>query len=486
MPKLAITLPDGTTTEVEVALPFFSIGRGREATIQVRDRALSKRHAKFFRTRFGYHVVDVGSRNGTVVNGTRVTEQLLRPGDRLQLGKIKVRWIEDEMAGETRPPMPREVGEGAAGTCRATGDGRQATEFPNPEPRPPSPGRGGRSPPPDMVEVEGFESVDAGIAPPPPPRARPERAPEPAVAAEADVLEIRAVPEVWPSAPQSWASPAALEPLPFFEAVQERPAGADAIDAALARIRAERGDSSRARRWWEKELSALVSFARARGRVPALAASGFVVAAFLLVTTSRLASDHRWVEGSEEVLPGLVPEDEEPAASPRGGEEEAFRRAVLLARSEDADSAAARDALAAYLARYPASPRRPEVEAELARLERRALALAAAPGAERLAYAERAHARGELLVALEAYELAARTSEGEESRQAARRAAELREALRARFQADRRRMEEIAREGNSEEARLEFERLTAEYPLPEFVEEARRALGAALAGASPG
>ncbi|MBI4612851.1 MAG: Fe-S cluster assembly protein SufD [Planctomycetes bacterium] len=50
------------------------------------------------------------------------------------------------LAGVDRPA---EKAEGAAGTCRATGDGRRATEPPNPEPRTPSPGRGGSSPPPD-------------------------------------------------------------------------------------------------------------------------------------------------------------------------------------------------------------------------------------------------------------------------------------------------------------------------------------------------
>ncbi|MBI4617483.1 MAG: hypothetical protein HY720_27980 [Planctomycetes bacterium] len=46
-------------------------------------------------------------------------------------------------------PAPREGVEGAAGTCRATGNVGRGTEPPNPELRTPSPGRGDGSPPPD-------------------------------------------------------------------------------------------------------------------------------------------------------------------------------------------------------------------------------------------------------------------------------------------------------------------------------------------------
>ncbi|MBI4615315.1 MAG: hypothetical protein HY720_16990 [Planctomycetes bacterium] len=58
--------------------------------------------------------------------------------------------------GKCCHPFGGEEGEGAAGTRRATGDGRRGTELPNPKPRTPSPGRGGSSPPPDEAAAISF------------------------------------------------------------------------------------------------------------------------------------------------------------------------------------------------------------------------------------------------------------------------------------------------------------------------------------------
>lgn len=62
------------------------IGRARENEIHVPDAHVSKMHAEIGRDEAGFHVVDVGSRAGVLVNGQAVQRRLLADGDVIELG----------------------------------------------------------------------------------------------------------------------------------------------------------------------------------------------------------------------------------------------------------------------------------------------------------------------------------------------------------------------------------------------------------------
>jgi diguanylate cyclase (GGDEF)-like protein len=63
------------------------LGRGEVADLRVLDEDVSRTHTRIFRTDEGETgVQDLGSTNGTFVNGERVTRAQLSPGDRLQCG----------------------------------------------------------------------------------------------------------------------------------------------------------------------------------------------------------------------------------------------------------------------------------------------------------------------------------------------------------------------------------------------------------------
>jgi hypothetical protein len=63
-----------------------TIGRAPDCGIVVPDRQVSRYHAKVVRTDDGYVLQDLGSKNGTHINGGRVDgEQLLRDGDVIQI-----------------------------------------------------------------------------------------------------------------------------------------------------------------------------------------------------------------------------------------------------------------------------------------------------------------------------------------------------------------------------------------------------------------
>ena len=68
---------DGATT----------IGRGRDAVVKLLDEGVSRAHARIHRDDDGVSVEDLGSRNGTYVNGVAITGRTpLREGDKLQIG----------------------------------------------------------------------------------------------------------------------------------------------------------------------------------------------------------------------------------------------------------------------------------------------------------------------------------------------------------------------------------------------------------------
>jgi signal transduction histidine kinase len=66
-----------------------TLGLGRDASNAVRlhDTEVSRRHAEFRQVEDGYCLVDVGSANGTFVNGEPIRETSLQAGDQIQIGQ---------------------------------------------------------------------------------------------------------------------------------------------------------------------------------------------------------------------------------------------------------------------------------------------------------------------------------------------------------------------------------------------------------------
>ena len=67
----------------------FVIGRQPSCDLWIDDRTISKHHADLVRSDEGWLLRDVGSRNGTRVNGWRIAEAVLRDGDVVQLGNVR-------------------------------------------------------------------------------------------------------------------------------------------------------------------------------------------------------------------------------------------------------------------------------------------------------------------------------------------------------------------------------------------------------------
>jgi hypothetical protein len=70
--------------------PATVIGRSSECDIVVGDPNVSRRHAEVRRLGRGFSLVDLGSTNGTEVNGQRITETSLMNGDVIGVGTTRI------------------------------------------------------------------------------------------------------------------------------------------------------------------------------------------------------------------------------------------------------------------------------------------------------------------------------------------------------------------------------------------------------------
>ena len=70
----------------QITAPRFVIGRSRECDLSVTDGNASRRHAELVREGDTYVVADLGSTNGTELNGKRITRAELSDGDRITIG----------------------------------------------------------------------------------------------------------------------------------------------------------------------------------------------------------------------------------------------------------------------------------------------------------------------------------------------------------------------------------------------------------------
>jgi pSer/pThr/pTyr-binding forkhead associated (FHA) protein len=68
-----------------------TIGRSNDNTIQLNDPSVSSNHCQFDQSGDQYTVTDIGSTNGSFVNGIAVTETVsIHPKDIVQLGDIEI------------------------------------------------------------------------------------------------------------------------------------------------------------------------------------------------------------------------------------------------------------------------------------------------------------------------------------------------------------------------------------------------------------
>lgn len=74
----------------EIAKPMVTIGRDPKNDIVLEDPTVSGRHAEIMYQQGQFGIRDVGSRNGTMVNGTKIEKSRLESGARIEFGRMRL------------------------------------------------------------------------------------------------------------------------------------------------------------------------------------------------------------------------------------------------------------------------------------------------------------------------------------------------------------------------------------------------------------
>ncbi|MGH9379250.1 MAG: SpoIIE family protein phosphatase [Thermoanaerobaculia bacterium] len=138
MYRLRVVLPDGSGFERDVADGELIIGRGADCDLALGDPYLSRRHARLHVTGTSARIEDLGSANGTLVNGVRVEGAVeLADGDVIRVSEteLHVRRLPEPLrqpavatpAGEAGMTLLRPVRELLADPA----DGGAGTEAPD-------------------------------------------------------------------------------------------------------------------------------------------------------------------------------------------------------------------------------------------------------------------------------------------------------------------------------------------------------------------
>ena len=99
MAKLIITLDGTLLNEFELNKERITIGRKPHNDIPIDNLAISGEHTAITQVNNEFHVEDLGSTNGTLVNEQPITKHTLHHGDEIEIGKYRIKYVNIQELG---------------------------------------------------------------------------------------------------------------------------------------------------------------------------------------------------------------------------------------------------------------------------------------------------------------------------------------------------------------------------------------------------
>ncbi|MFC1579367.1 FHA domain-containing protein [Thermodesulfobacteriota bacterium] len=81
---------------IELGEKDMHVGRSSRCEIQLEVNNVSRKHVRIAFRNEEYHIEDLGSTNGTYVNGIRVEKCVLRNHDQVEIGGVKILFKEEK------------------------------------------------------------------------------------------------------------------------------------------------------------------------------------------------------------------------------------------------------------------------------------------------------------------------------------------------------------------------------------------------------
>src|ERR1700722_10232343 len=91
MAKLVVLTQSMAGRSCDLTAERTTVGRVEDNTFQIAEPSVSSRHCEILLQGSDILIKDLGSTNGTFINGEKITEGILKPGQTLKLGNIELK-----------------------------------------------------------------------------------------------------------------------------------------------------------------------------------------------------------------------------------------------------------------------------------------------------------------------------------------------------------------------------------------------------------
>ncbi len=104
--NLVLFKKNGTTKTFPLPASVTVVGRQQQCDLCIPLMVISRKHCEINADGGVLRVRDLGSRNGTLVNGKKIADAVLNPGDSFQIGPLSFGVQVDGVPAEVIPPEP--------------------------------------------------------------------------------------------------------------------------------------------------------------------------------------------------------------------------------------------------------------------------------------------------------------------------------------------------------------------------------------------
>lgn len=105
MAKLVILNQGMTGRTFDLSVERTTVGRVEDNTFQIADASVSSHHAEVILQGPEILIKDLNSTNGSFINGEKITEAILKPGQTLRFGQVELK-IDDSLPVSAPAPAP--------------------------------------------------------------------------------------------------------------------------------------------------------------------------------------------------------------------------------------------------------------------------------------------------------------------------------------------------------------------------------------------